>query len=161
MSTPQREKWDPISLRQFKKSLRMCSDSTSKLLYRSALIYRRSVHLIIKHNTVTTKKKLVSHRKEWYNKFQWNRIWWIRQHFLTTVNMNRQSCDLMESLVTFIDQEIGFNLCRRLFKTVHCNPFYWHGLTLILAWISNHMSCNVWDEITYPFLNFNGATVEV
>ena len=28
-------------------------------------------------------------------------------------------------------------------------------------WINNHMSSKVWDEITYPFLNFNGATVEV
>ena len=34
-------------------------------------------------------------------------------------------------------------------------------LTLIPAWISNHKPSNVWDEITYPFLNFNGATVEV
>ena len=35
-----------------------------------------------------------------------------------------------------------------------------HGLTLIPAWISNDTH-NVWDEITYPFLNFNGATAEV
>ena len=34
-------------------------------------------------------------------------------------------------------------------------------LTLIPAWIRNHMPGKVWDEITYPFLNFNGATVEV
>ena len=27
--------------------------------------------------------------------------------------------------------------------------------------ISNHIHYKVWDEITYPFLNFNGATVEV
>ena len=40
-------------------------------------------------------------------------------------------------------------------------PFYLHGLTLIPAWISNYTHYNVWDEITYPFLNFNGATVEV
>ena len=26
-------------------------------------------------------------------------------------------------------------------------PFYWHGLTLILAWISNYMHDKVWDEI--------------
>ena len=39
--------------------------------------------------------------------------------------------------------------------------FYWHGLTLISAWISNHLSGKVWDDITYPFLNFNGCTVEV
>ena len=33
--------------------------------------------------------------------------------------------------------------------------------TLIPAWISNYIHYKVWDEITYPFLNFNGATVEV
>ena len=31
------------------------------------------------------------------------------------------------------------------------------GLTLIPAWISNHIRYKVWDEITYPFLNFNGV----
>ena len=40
-------------------------------------------------------------------------------------------------------------------------PFYWHGLTLIPAWISNYIHYKVRDEITYPFLNFSGATVEV
>ena len=34
-------------------------------------------------------------------------------------------------------------------------------LTLIPAWINNHMPNKVWDEITYPFLNFNDCTVEV
>ena len=34
-------------------------------------------------------------------------------------------------------------------------------LTLIPAWISNYMLSKVWDEITYPFLKINGATVEV
>ena len=32
-------------------------------------------------------------------------------------------------------------------------------LTLIPAWISNHMNCNVW-EITYPFPNFNGTPLK-
>ena len=40
-------------------------------------------------------------------------------------------------------------------------PFYLHGLTLIPAWISNYIQYKLWDEITYPFLNFNGFTVEV
>ena len=35
------------------------------------------------------------------------------------------------------------------------------NLTLILAWISNYIHYKECDEITYPFLNFNGATVEV
>ena len=41
------------------------------------------------------------------------------------------------------------------------SPFYQHGLTLVPAWISYHMHSKVWDGITYPFLNFNGCTVEV
>ena len=40
-------------------------------------------------------------------------------------------------------------------------PFYQHSLTLIPTWIGNHMPGKMSDEITYPFLNFNGATVEV
>ena len=40
-------------------------------------------------------------------------------------------------------------------------PFYSHDLTLIPALISNYIPGEVWDEITYPFLNFNGRTVEV
>ena len=39
-------------------------------------------------------------------------------------------------------------------------PFYQHALILIQSWISNHM-CKMWDEITYPFISFNGAAVEV
>ena len=51
----------------------------------------------------------------------------------------------------------------RPFTPSHFNwgPFYWHELTVIPAWISNHIHYKVWDGITYPFLNFNGAIVEV
>ena len=38
-------------------------------------------------------------------------------------------------------------------------PFYKHGLTLITVWVSNYTHCKVWDEITYPYLNFNDCTV--
>ena len=40
------------------------------------------------------------------------------------------------------------------------STFYYHGLTLIPAWICNWIHHKVWIEITYPFLNFNDATVE-
>ena len=36
-----------------------------------------------------------------------------------------------------------------------------HGLTVIPAWINNYIHYKLWDGITYPFVNFNGATVEV
>ena len=35
------------------------------------------------------------------------------------------------------------------------------GLTLIWAWINNHIPSNMWDEITFPFPNCNGCTFEV
>ena len=45
-----------------------------------------------------------------------------------------------------------------IFFGIH-DPFTnMHGLTLPQAWISNHMACEMWDEITYPFANFNGST---
>ena len=34
-------------------------------------------------------------------------------------------------------------------------------INLIPTWIRNHMSNKLWDEITYPFPNFSGCTVEV
>ena len=40
------------------------------------------------------------------------------------------------------------------------DPFYQHGLTSVPAWICRHMTSEVWDEITNPFPNFNGCTVE-
>ena len=40
-------------------------------------------------------------------------------------------------------------------------PFYKHGIALIPAWICSHTDYEVWGEIAYPFLNFNGCTVEV
>ena len=36
-----------------------------------------------------------------------------------------------------------------------------NSLTLIPAWSSNHKPGTVWDEITYPFPNVNGATPKV
>ena len=37
--------------------------------------------------------------------------------------------------------------------------FYEHGLTLIPVWISNYIYYKLWNEIIYPFLNFNGCNV--
>ena len=39
------------------------------------------------------------------------------------------------------------------------DPFYWYGLTWIPAWLINYIHYKVWDEITYPFPNFNGETL--
>ena len=47
------------------------------------------------------------------------------------------------------------------YKLYNCSPFDLQGLTLIPAWISNHMPRKMWNEITFPFTNLNGSTVEV
>ena len=39
------------------------------------------------------------------------------------------------------------------------STFYSHGLIPTVD--SNYIHCKVWDEITYSFPNFNGATIEV
>ena len=36
------------------------------------------------------------------------------------------------------------------------DPFYEHGLILILAWISNHMLSKVWDEISCTIAVWEG-----
>ena len=45
--------------------------------------------------------------------------------------------------------------------TNHMVPFYQHWLTSTSAWISSYIHYTVWDEITYPFPNFNGWAVGV
>ena len=46
----------------------------------------------------------------------------------------------------------GFSWIKML---VFCLKFHWN------LFLSNHIPSKVWDEMTYPFPNFNGATVEV
>ena len=58
----------------------------------------------------------------------------------------------------------GFPQCTIVVITIHTDisgPVYEQGLTLIPACISIYMPMESLDEITYPFLNFNGCTVEV
>ena len=54
---------------------------------------------------------------------------------------------------------------RRRDSISHCldlGSFLLTFLTVITAWISNRMSSKVWEEITYPFPQFNSSTtVEV
>ena len=56
---------------------------------------------------------------------------------------------------------VKYIVLEKVYEQRTSGPFYKHGLTLIPAWISNHMPNRVWGKITYAFLNFNGATVEV
>ena len=90
-------------------------------------------------------------------KFIWDRIFkpavWLAGH----IGVSQTEAILEKSFITNLD-----------FRWIlFSNPgpwllgFYWHGLTLIPAWVNNYIYYDVSDEITFPFLNFNGTTVEV
>ena len=50
---------------------------------------------------------------------------------------------------------------QKLFEGYIWLPKRYRSTRNTFAWIHNYNRCKVWDEITYPFPNFNGATVEV
>ena len=74
-------------------------------------------------------------------------------HFVVSKSSGWNSYSVTESGATFAASD-GY-ACYRV-------PFHQHGLTLIIpAWIGNHMPSKAWDEITYLFPSFNGATVNL
>ena len=46
---------------------------------------------------------------------------------------------------------VGWNQFIRINSSYSWGAFYWHGLTLIPAWISGYLNCKVWGDITCPF----------
>ena len=54
-----------------------------------------------------------------------------------------------------------FTMCKGLKSDILCKqsrvtrPFYWYCLTVIPRRVTNYMPSKVWDEMTYPFPNFN------
>ena len=52
------------------------------------------------------------------------------------------------------------HICVTRPQWVNWGPFYKHELTLIPAWISNHMANKVWNKITFPFTIFNDCIIE-
>ena len=59
---------------------------------------------------------------------------------------------------------MGFPILVRCYLYIESwprGPFYQHGLILMRACISNHVTSKVWDEFTDPSQNFNNATSEV
>ena len=44
----------------------------------------------------------------------------------------------------------------------YCDSGHFYSLLILIpGWISNHRTRKMWNEITYPFPNVNGGTVEV
>ena len=63
--------------------------------------------------------------------------------------------------VIYVHLKLSAKITPQHFKEYFSSPFNLHDFTLIPACISTYMPSKVWDEIAYPFLNFNGATFNV
>ena len=74
---------------------------------------------------------------------------WMAMHWTTRIHW----------VGVFLALEVPWDIARprRLFLMMSLKTY----LRSLLAWISNCIPSKVWDEFTYPFPNFNGATVEV
>ena len=71
------------------------------------------------------------------------------------------SCCNYQLLMNCIMQNVAidiYTVCA-VYQVGHQGPFYWHGF-LIPAFMINYILSKVCDEITYPFINLNGCTVE-
>ena len=80
----------------------------------------------------------------------------LKDHILTRFMIYARSpCndDFICDITYHFDEEIDFRL-NVIYSSVA-------SFTNIPAWMSNHMPRKLWNEITYPFPNFNGVTIEV
>ena len=96
--------------------------------------------------------------------------WITNKHILIYCKVCRD-CAWMKNKYTqccsfVIDYQHGVNAHRlmewmRSFSNISRGTFNQYELTLISTWMTKHASGKVFVEITYPFSNFNGCTVEV
>ena len=94
----------------------------------------------------------------------WSWSWMIDSHPFCSMSITSHSWDIELNQDLYHMTPKGFihtKLERSSLKMTPRAPFYKHGLTSIPAWISKHIHYEVWNEITYPFCNFKGATIEV
>ena len=74
----------------------------------------------------------------------------LKSHARHGVSNHRQIYRLFDRLFMFRDVANSFAR----------GPHYWHQLTLILTWISNHGSSEAWAGLTCHFSNFNSCTMK-
>ena len=94
-----------------------------------------------------------SRKKNWRVHFR-HRGWW-RQRYLPP----RLRGDMARPTTIALDSSFNLHLISRILldSDWYCRHHVIIGInSLTQAWISNHMPSKVWDESTYPFLDFNG-----
>ena len=91
---------------------------------------------------------------------------WIRFLWLSKVSANERRRSILVNIYHVVSTNqsalrLEFTMVVRGVQSKKSDPgpFHWHGLILISTWISYHNHYKVWEEITYPFPNFNGCTI--
>ena len=82
-------------------------------------------------------------------------MWLIIRTGIKSTNMGTpvlNGTHTMENLAALISL---YHIEKNANLSVVCVPFYQHGLTTISICIGDYSHYTVWDEITYPFTNFN------
>ena len=95
--------------------------------------------------------------------------WWLRHHLWNCTNMNVTGLHWPSfnigsgnGLVPSGNKPLPEPmLAMTQISCCHMASLGHNELSLIPAWISNHMPSKVCDRITYPFPNFNSCTIEV
>ena len=92
------------------------------------------------HTKYSNKHKITNHKiflEEIFKRISSDQIY---QNLLPCMRKGKYSCFVFSSSKQIMDTVLY------IIRT----PSFNDGLTLIPAWISNHMPSKVWDEITYP-----------
>ena len=96
------------------------------------------------------------------------RRWFHQRSYSVTVAYSNNLIDNLIQDTGHITVVIFHNLATIGCSFVKCQGNHIHlalpcraWINLISAWMSNHMASKVCDEITYPFWNFKGCTIEV
>ena len=144
------------------------------------VVHHRLHHLKFKrsgYEKTTMKKKVPlwflvisehAHAVEYLFIFPWKL--WLDKLFIEAClakTIHNSICASLSFLITERERVVEIVMKNKDRLSYNTHICWWPGLlyslsiTLILAGISNNMSNKLWDEITYPFPNFNSCTVEV
>ena len=93
-------------------------------------------------------------------------VWWIYCSHQATMDIDVHNIPWNMHTVLFClvmlwrHLELIVDLCA-VFIHIIQGLLYLYGLTLIPAWISDYIHCEMWGEINHPLQNFKGTTVGV
>ena len=158
---PERRSWlvnqayKPITFSRVFDSCRRLRHHKPSVKFRTKFIYNNYMYALVGHVT----EVLQGGQQKWEDIIR-ERIFKPLGMTSSTFAQRFEDWDTLATPYVLYGDEIR-DVEKRLIRWELADnlPILW--VALIPAWISNYVHCKVWDEITYPFPNFNGGTVEV